>query len=184
MIKYKGMFARKTPSEDRVILVDTSDKAIGTMDKVEAHRGKGTRHRAISIFLFNNRGEMLLQQRSKKKIVGALQWANTCCGNVRPGETRKECALRRLREELGITDAVIKPLYTFEYHIPCNVGFSEWEVDRVYTGTHNGKMRLNPDEVERVAWRKPNEILQEIDKRDMKYAPWFVIMMRSGFFGK
>ena len=92
---------------DQVTLVDEHDHQIGVMDKVEAHRGDGKRHRASSVFLFNKNGELLIQQRSKKKIVGALQWGNTCCGNVRPGESCEECALRRLREGLGITTATI-----------------------------------------------------------------------------
>ncbi|HZZ98960.1 MAG TPA: NUDIX domain-containing protein, partial [Candidatus Saccharimonadia bacterium] len=94
-----------------ITLVNARDEVIGNTDVLSTHRGDGKRHRAVSVFLFNKRGEVLLQQRSKKKIVGAMQWANTCCGNVHVGETREECAYRRLREELGITNISLSPLY-------------------------------------------------------------------------
>lgn len=169
---------------DQVILVDENDQQIGTMDKVDAHRGDGLRHRAISVFLFNSEGKLLIQERSQKKIVGAGQWANTCCGNVRPTESYQECALRRLREELGITDVQINPIHKFEYHTRCNAEFSEFEIDTVFFGEYDGEVTPNPDEVARVEWKEPSFLPQELaeDKRTatdittQKYAPWFHIL--------
>lgn len=177
------MFTQLNNQKDQVILVDRHDKKVGEMDKYQAHRDGGHRHRAISVFLFNKEGKLLIQQRSSHKIVGALQWANTCCGNVLPGETRKQCALRRLKKELGIIDVKITSLYTFEYKIKCNEEYSEWEIDEVFTGIYEGAVFPNPDEVEQIAWKHPNEIHKDLDNnRDSVYAPWFVIMMHSGFF--
>lgn len=169
---------------DQVILVDENDNHIGTMDKVDAHRGEGIRHRAISVFLFNKDGKFLIQQRSQKKIVGAGQWANTCCGNVRPTESYEECALRRLREELGITTANIRPVHKFEYHTACNDEFSEWEIDTVFVGEYDGTVAPNPDEVAQIRWIEKDTLQQELadDKKTAKkiteqtYAPWFHIL--------
>ena len=169
---------------DQVILVDENDQQVGTMDKVDAHRGEGIRHRAISVFLFNDQDELLIQQRSSKKIVGAGQWANTCCGNVRPNETYAECAVRRLQEELGITGVELRSLHKFEYHTPCNDEFSEWEIDTVFIGEYNAIPQPNPDEVAATAWKDTHTLRQEMaaDKQqhqkitDQKYAPWFHIL--------
>lgn len=183
MIKYKGMLPKPSTS-DSVILVDYLDRKIGEMDKLDAHRGEGKRHRAISVFLFNSKGELLIQQRSDKKIVGALQWANTCCGNVRPNETRRACSIRRLKEELGIERVAIKPLFRFEYKAKCNNEFSEWEIDEVYVGEFEGSCHINVEEVSKVCWKRPNEILKELDNisERKKYAPWFITIMSLGFF--
>lgn len=164
---------------DQVVLVDERDNQIGVFDKIEAHRGAGKRHRAISAFLFNAQGELLMQQRSVKKIVGALQWSNTCCGNVWPNESRLECAHRRLKVELGITEASVKPLYIFEYHVPANAEFSEWEVDEVFVGKYEGNVLPNPDEVKAYRWVSQKEIDTWIGRQDKTLAPWFEIMYRD-----
>lgn len=162
---------------DQVQLVDEHDAPIGVMDKLEAHRGDGKRHRAISVFLFNAQGELLIQKRSSKKIVGALQWANTCCGNVWPGETREACAQRRLSFELGIINVKIVPLYTFEYHLKINEGFSEWEIDEVFVGRFDSVCTPNPDEVADWRWISKEKLDEEIEKNTNHFAPWFLIMM-------
>lgn len=164
---------------DQVILVNEDDEEIGTMDKVAAHRGSAQRHRAISVFLFNSAGELLIQQRSSQKIVGALQWANTVCGNLRPGEEYLECASRRLREELGIkcdeAGILLQPLIKFEYHVQCNAEFSEWEVDQVFGGWYEGEVLPNPDEVAQTKWISFNEI----KNATYDFAPWFKIMLEN-----
>lgn len=161
---------------DQVILVDEQDHVIGSMDKVEAHRGEGKLHRAISVYLFNDQGQLLIQQRSAKKIVGAHQWANTCCGNVRPGESYEACAYRRLQEELGIVDVTLLPLYTFQYYAKCNEAFSEREIDHVFVGRFSSQPNPNPAEVQAVAWVTFHELTAQT-KYDL--APWFVIMLHD-----
>ncbi len=165
---------------DQVILVDINDQEVGVMDKVEAHRSEGKLHRASSVFLFrkiNGEWELLMQQRSEFKIVGAHQWANTVCGNVRPGESYEDCARRRLREEIGITEAVIKSLYKFEYHAVCNEEFSEHEFVTIFAGLYDGEIKMNPREVEDTQWVKWAEVLS--DKTELNVAPWFMEFMKE-----
>ncbi len=169
---------------DQVILVDELDHELGVMDKIEAHRGTGKLHRAISVFLFNVEGELLIQQRSSKKIVGAGQWANTCCGNVRPGETYLECASRRLREELGIDGRGEVPLALnvvtkFQYQVKCNEEFGEYELDTVFAGRYDGAIQPNPEEVNAIKWID----LQELLNQD-PLALWVRIMGDRGILRK
>ena len=98
-------------STNEVILVTEKDEAIGVMEKMEAHR-RGVLHRAFSVFLFDQEGHMLLQQRSAHKYHGALLWSNTCCSHPYPGEAVEKAAVRRLQEELGFT-APLEKIFTF-----------------------------------------------------------------------
>jgi isopentenyl-diphosphate Delta-isomerase len=159
---------------DQVILVDQDDHEIGVMDKVEAHRGAGNLHRAISVFLFNAKGELLIQQRSSKKITCQLMWANTCCGNVRPGESYLDCAQRRLREELGITGVKLEPVTKFLYQTPCDDEFSEYEMDTVYVGTYDGEVSPNPDEVHDYKWISWDDLVNQ-----HPVVPWVKIMQEK-----
>ncbi|MBD3279266.1 MAG: isopentenyl-diphosphate Delta-isomerase [Candidatus Pacebacteria bacterium] len=170
------MTQTKSNHLDQVALVDEKDNLLGTMDKIEAHRGSGQLHRAISVYLFNDQDQLLIQRRSHKKIVGAKQWANTVCGNVRPNETYQECAYRRLREELGITQAKIQPIYKFQYQLKCNDQFSEHELDQVFVGFYQGEVKPNPDEVSDYAWEELN-LAQLVNKYDL--APWFELMLND-----
>jgi len=165
---------------DQVTLVNEQDEVIGSMDKVEAHRGEGKLHRAISVFLFNAQGELLIQQRSAKKIVGALQWANTCCGNVRPNETYLECAQRRLREELGIVGVHLTPMTKFTYQVRCNEEFSENEIDQVFKGVFDGQADANADEVHQVEWIRFSDFLKGVKDKSRSFAPWVYEMYQKG----
>ena len=169
----------KKNQEDKVILVNEKDRQIGVMDKVEAHRGKGKLHRAISVYLFNKKNQLLIQQRSSKKIVGAHQWANTVCGNVRPGESYEDCASRRLKEELGIKykKLKLKPIYKFQYQVKCNEEFSENEIDQVFFGFYDGKTDLNPNEVQKVSWVDWQRLLNA--ELNLDLAPWFTWMLKD-----
>lgn len=146
--------------DDKVVIVNAADQTIGEMNKLLAHRYPLQRHRAVSVWLTRQRAqengqtvtEVLLQQRSRQKIVGALWWGNTICGNVFPGETYQECALRRLKVELGITTASIQPLYKFEYHAYANEQYGEHEVDQVFVGTYDGEVVANFEEVADTLW--------------------------------
>lgn len=165
---------------DQVTLVNESDEVIGSMDKIEAHRGAAHRHRAISVFLWNSRGELLLQRRSAQKIVGAGQWANTCCGNVRPTENYLDCALRRLREELGISSSTaLRPLDKFEYSVRCNDEFSEWEIDQIFWGEYNGPVLPVPAEVQEYVWETPQSVEQRLREQESLYVPWLPILLRQ-----
>lgn len=172
-------------SLDQVILVNRQDRKIGEMDKVEAHRGEGRLHRAISVFLFNTKGDLLIQQRSEKKMTCGLQWANTCCGNVRPGETYMQCAHRRLQEELGIVGVKLSKITKFSYSARCSDEFSENEIDTVFTGVYDGELVENPDEVHATRWIAQKDFIHELE-RDVKkkvFVPWINIMKEKNFFG-
>lgn len=151
---------------DEVILVDLDNAIIGRMDKLQAHRNPPSLHRAISIWIINDKGEVLLQKRSSKKIVGGGWWANSVCGNVRPNETFHDCAIRRLHEELGITTAVIQPVYTFAYKAYCNEEFSEYEFDQVYVSNYSGSVVPNPDEVTDYLWVSQDELFTQLSLID------------------
>jgi isopentenyl-diphosphate delta-isomerase len=144
-----------------VQLVDAAGITIGTQDVFAAHRHPAQLHRAPSVWLINSTGQVLLQQRSHHKILGAGWWANTVCGNVKPDETAQECAYRRLREELGIVSTAAYPvrlteLYTFTYKAYCNETYGEYEYDHVFVGQYDEPpttpITPNPHEVAQIAW--------------------------------
>ena len=170
--------------KQKVLLVDEHDNPVGESTVLEAHEGKGKRHRAISVFLFNHEGKLLIQQRSEKKIVGALQWGNTCCGNVMPNETLETCAMRRLQEELGITKTKLKEFYTFEYHVQCNEQFSEWEMDHIFVGKFDGNPKLNFDEVLQTRWILLKDLKKEMKDQLRIFSPWLEIILEDGKVGK
>lgn len=169
---------------DQVTLVNANDEFVGSMDKVEAHRGEGKLHRAISVFLLNEQGELLIQQRSAKKIVGALQWANTCCGNVRPNETYLECAQRRLREELGIVGVHLTPMTKFTYQVRCNEEFSEHEIDSVFSGHYSGEVFPNPEEVAAIRWIDKKNMKIRTKDIDTSFAPWVPFLLQQASIQK
>ena len=174
-----------THHADLVTLVTPDDVVVGTMDKLDAHRGEGKLHRAISVFLFrkNEVGEveLLIQQRSKKKIVGAEQWANTVCGNVWPEESYQACAQRRLAVELDITQdrngesIKLQPVEKFQYQVRCNDEFSENELDQVFMGWFDGTVVPNPEEVTAIEWVSWENVCDRAVTKD--WAPWFEIML-------
>ena len=162
---------------DQVILVDEHDRQIGVMDKVEAHRQPAQLHRASSVLLRNSQGEWLIQQRSDQKIVGALQWANSCCGNLRPGESYGQCAQRRLQEELGIVGVELAKLTKFTYQLECNDEFGEHEIDTVFVGQYEGLVEPNPKEVKNINWLSTQELLADLNKNELKYSPWTKLVL-------
>ncbi len=179
---------------DRVTLINQNDEVLGEMDKLEAHRGEGKLHRAVSVFLFRkntakNCVELLIQKRSHTKIVGADQWANTACGNVWPGEAYQECAKRRLAGELGIVTAKIQllPIDKFQYQVRCNQEFSENELDQVFAGWYDGKLTPNTEEVVALEWTAWDDLMEELrvgaqdseTQKSKDWAPWFEIIMKK-----
>lgn len=157
---------------DEVVLINDDDQVLGRMDKVSAHQGNGRLHRAVSVFLFDEQGEVLVQQRSEFKIVAANKWANTACGNVRPGETRIQCALRRLREELGIEQVELEDLGKFQYRVSFDNGFSEKEIDAVFAGRWQGSPKPNPKEVRAVRWLDWEQLMRRAQGE--QWAPWLI----------
>ena len=154
-------------------MVDEHDNYRGLMDKMEAHR-KGLTHRAFSIFIFNSRGEMLLQQRALNKYHSAGLWSNSCCSHPYPGEEIKEAAMRRLREELGFETSLEK-LFDFVYQASFENGLVENEFDHVFVGQYDGTMQPNPDEVNDYVFKPIEQIELELKKTPEIYTEWFKI---------
>jgi isopentenyl-diphosphate delta-isomerase len=160
-----------------VLLVDSSDRVKGTMDKLAAHQ-QGKLHRAYSVFLFNSKGELLMQRRAKTKYHSGGLWTNTCCSHPRPGELTHESAARRLKEEMGIITP-IKELFSFVYMCPIGAELFEYEFDHVFIGKFDGEPKLNPEEVMECKWVMPEEILSSIEKNPDSFTLWFQLIFKD-----
>jgi isopentenyl-diphosphate delta-isomerase len=154
-----------------VILVDENDNEMGALEKMDAHIN-GVLHRAFSVFIFNSKGEMLLQQRSAIKYHSAGLWTNACCSHPRPGEKTSEAAKRRLKEELGFTVS-LNHLFAFTYKAEFDNGLIEHEFDHVYTGIYEGPIEIVPEEVQAYSYRSVFEINRELESRPEKFTAWF-----------
>lgn len=160
---------------EEVILVDANDLAIGTMEKIEAHE-KGLLHRAFSILLVNEKGEMLLQQRALEKYHSPGLWTNACCSHPRPNETNLNAAHRRLQEELGMS-VDLKEIFQFTYHAELEHGLFEHEIDHVYLGLTNENPTINLSEVMSYKWINLFELQQDMIAHPEKYTAWFNLLM-------
>ena len=136
--------------KEQVILVDEQDNPIGLMEKIEAHE-KALLHRAFSVFVFNDKKELMLQQRAADKYHSPLLWTNTCCSHQREEETNLEAGKRRLQEEMGFV-CELKEVFYFIYKAPFDNGLTEHELDHVMIGEFNDKPIINKEEVEAYKW--------------------------------
>jgi isopentenyl-diphosphate delta-isomerase len=157
---------------DEVILVDEDDKQIGISEKLEAHQSGGKLHRAISIFIFSPKGEMLLQQRAKSKYHCGGLWTNTCCSHPRPGEETEAAAHRRLKEEMGI-DCKLFEIHSFIYKTDFENGLTEHEFDHVLVGTFDGEPTISREEAENWKWETVEAVRNDIREHPEKYTYWF-----------
>jgi isopentenyl-diphosphate delta-isomerase len=157
--------------EPQVVLVTGADEPIGTIGKLEAHE-RGLLHRALSVFLFDPQGRMLLQQRAASKYHGGGLWSNTCCSHPLPGEAPQDAARRRLREELGI-DTAIEPVFSFVYRAEVENGLIEHEFDHVFAGTWDGPLALNPEEVAACRYVTAKELEAELKEHPEHFTQWF-----------
>lgn len=158
---------------EKVILVDKNDQVLGAMEKMEAHE-KGELHRAFSVFLFNEKGDFLLQQRAKDKYHSGGLWTNTCCSHPRPGETVLAAAKRRLREEMGMT-AKLSEAFTFIYHAPLDHNLVEHELDHVLVGRARTSPTLNPKEVADWKYMSLDDVAIDLELHPKRYTAWFRI---------
>lgn len=160
---------------EKVILVDKQDNEIGTEEKMKAHSNGGQLHRAISVFLFNDKGETLLQQRASTKYHSKAKWANTCCSHPRPGEANEAAAERRLVEEMGIK-AKLEERFVFPYHAEVGSGLTEQEYDHIFFGRYNGEPKPNKDEVQGWRWVSIKEFSRWVKEKPEDFAAWVVLM--------
>ena len=166
--------------EERVILVNPQDEQIGTMPKMEAHE-KALLHRAFSVFIMNDKGETLLQQRAASKYHSPLLWTNTCCSHQREGEDNIAAGKRRLREEMGFVTE-LNELFSFIYKAPFDNGLTEHELDHVMMGSYDADPVANPEEVADWKWMKPRDIETDISQHPERYTAWFKIIFTK-FYG-
>lgn len=154
-----------------VILVNEKDEPTGTMEKMEAHQ-KGVLHRAFSVFIINDAGEMLLQQRALSKYHSPGLWTNACCSHPMPGEDTLTAAHRRLMEELGM-DCPLQEIFTFTYRTEFDNGLTEYEYDHVLLGTYNGVVMPDKSEVNDYVLLPVARILQQLQEEQDKFTSWF-----------
>ncbi len=165
--------------EEQVVLVDTQDNAIGLMPKMEAHE-KAVLHRAFSVFVFNDKGELMLQQRAATKYHSPLLWTNTCCSHQRDGETNIEAGKRRLQEEMGFVTE-LEEVFWFVYKAPFDNGLTEHELDHVMVGKYNEVPLINTEEVENYKWMPLDAVKKDIEKQPEIYTAWFKIIFKESF---
>ncbi len=160
--------------EENVILVNTKDEPIGLMPKLEAHE-KAVLHRAFSVFVLNDKNQIMLQQRAHHKYHSPLLWTNTCCSHQREGESNIQAGSRRLFEEMGF-NTELKELFHFIYRAPFDNGLTEHELDHVMIGYYNESPTINPEEVEDWKWMGIEEVQSDIQLRPEEYTVWFKII--------
>ena len=160
--------------EEQVILVDEKDTPIGLMPRMEAHE-KGVLHRAFSVFIFNSKGELMLQQRALHKYHSPGLWTNTCCSHQRHEETSLEAGVRRLEEEMGFSVPLQEEI-SFIYKAPFDNGLTEHELDHVLTGKFDDQPKINPEEVADWKWMTLEEVHSDIQIHPNQYTVWFRII--------
>ena len=163
--------------KDRVVLVDNCGNAlinfdgkISTMYKTDAHR-LGSLHRAISVFIFNSRNELLLQKRAEGKYHSPGKWTNTCCTHPYPGEIPLICAQRRLGEEMGLL-AELTEAFSFSYRADVGNGLIENEFDHVFLGVSNQNPSPDPTEVSDWMWETLGALEHKLLVSPERYSPW------------
>ena len=156
-----------------VVLVDKNDNQIGLMEKQAAHIEPHL-HRAFSIFIFNSKGELLLQQRALSKYHSPGLWTNTCCSHPRNGETMEQATTRRLQEEMGMR-CDMHEVFTFIYKAPVGLGLIEHEFDHVFFGESDEHPIINPDEVASWKYMSLDDISLDMKAHPEQYTEWFKI---------
>mgnify|MGYP001145263494 FL=1 len=165
--------------EENVILVDEQDNQLGLMPKMQAHE-KAVLHRAFSVFIFNDKGELMLQQRAAHKYHSPLLWTNTCCSHQRDGESNIEAGKRRLIEEMGFKTN-LKEIFSFVYKAQFDNGLTEHELDHVMIGNFNGVPKINPDEVASYKWMTLEAVKKDIELQPNIYTAWFKIIFKESY---
>ena len=160
--------------EEQVIVVNEKDEKIGLMPKLEAHK-KAVLHRAFSVFIFNSKNELMLQQRAAHKYHSPLLWTNTCCSHQRDGESNKEAGSRRLKEEMGFTTS-LREVTSFIYKAPFDNGLTEHEFDHVMVGYYENDPTINMEEVESWKWMPLETVKEDIVTQPELYTAWFKII--------
>lgn len=163
--------------EEKVILVNENDEAIGVGEKGRTHF-EGRLHRAFSLFIFNSEGNLLLQKRAPTKYHSGNLWSNTCCGHPRPGERVEVAAHRRLREEMGF-DCGLKEMFSFIYQAELDNSSIEHEYDHVLVGQFDGEPRLNRNEAIDWRWMNIETLKSDSQKNPAIYTYWLRLLLNK-----
>lgn len=168
-----------TPTEDTLILVDLEDRVIGHAGKRRCHRSEGLLHRAFSVFIFDERGRLLLQKRGARKPLWPAYWSNSCCSHPREGEPTHAAALRRLWEELGLSLDSLELVYKFHYRAKYGEIGSEHELCHVFFGKTGASPKADPAEIEALRSLSPEEVDRALQEDGARYSPWFRLEWRA-----
>jgi isopentenyl-diphosphate delta-isomerase len=161
-------------NESLVVHVNAHDEVLGFYPKMMVHE-KAMLHRAVSVLIFNSKGDWLLQKRAKSKYHSGGLWTNTCCSHPYPNEDIKVAAERRLTEEMGM-HLELKKSFDFVYKKELNKGLTEHEFDHVFVGYSDELPKLNTDEAEDWAYLTSEELLLNINVEPESYTEWFKIL--------
>jgi len=159
-----------TDDTELVILVDPGDREIGSARKLSVHRA-GQLHRAFSVFVFDRRGQMLLQRRAQTKYHSGGLWSNACCGHPRPGEPTDAAARRRLREELGF-ECDVRHVGSVYYKLPVTDELSEHEFDHLFVAEFDGVVDPNAAEVDAIRWLPGDALARDLEQHPERYTAW------------
>jgi isopentenyl-diphosphate delta-isomerase len=158
---------------EALILVDEADREVGHLSKAKCHDGQGVLHRAFSLLVFNEGGELLLQQRSRAKRLWPLYWSNSCCSHPRRAESMETAIYRRLYEELGLR-CPLQFLFKFQYQAQFESAGSEQELCSVFIGRSRDPVRSDPNEIQALRWIHPDQLQAELAGSEAdKFTPWF-----------
>ena len=160
-----------------VTLVDRDDNVVGVEEKLRAHRD-GRLHRAFSVFVFDDRGRLLIQQRAVDKYHSGGLWSNTCCGHPRPGESSASAASRRLLEEMGFA-CELQDAFHLVYRAELDNSFVEHELDRVFVGRFNGEPHPDPREVAGTQWIPMPELLVRLKAQPGRFTRWLRLLVED-----
>lgn len=157
---------------EELILVDRDDNELGFLSKASCHDGEGVLHRAFSVFLFNESGELLLQKRAANKRLWPEFWSNSCCSHPRRGESMQVATRRRLSDELNLETA-LEHVYRFCYTARFGDAGSENELCHVYLGRTDGALAPNDSEISAVRFVSPGALREEFAQSPGQFTPWF-----------
>ncbi len=176
VLKNKADYMEDLDKQEEVVLVNEKNEVLGYKEKLEAHQ-QGLLHRAISVIIFNDKGDMLIQQRGLNKYHWAGIWSNTCCSHPRKDETFQQAAERRLYEELGFKTPLTEAFHFIYKAYDPGSGLTEHEYDTVFTGNYNDTFLFNTAEIEAVQWIRPSDLEKDIALNPEKYSFWFKIIL-------
>ena len=163
------------PGDEPLILVDEGDRELGHLGKAECHAGRGILHRAFSLLIFNEHGELLLQQRSAGKRLWPLYWSNSCCSHPRRAESMETATARRLKEELGLS-CPLRFLFKFQYQAQFDAAGAENELCSVFIGRSSQALAINRSEIHAWRWISPEGLCAEMSGvAATRFTPWFMI---------